>query len=73
MAASEARLVVVQEVVLCKKHRELVEHKMLKCLCNEWEKEYRSVVFLKVLDLERVFLISGVTQPHLNAVGNVPV
>ncbi len=52
MAASEARLVVVQNVVLCKKQRELVEHNSLKCLCEEG---IPVCSFLKVLDLERFF------------------
>uniref|UniRef100_A0A8C1YYX2 Cullin 4A n=1 Tax=Cyprinus carpio TaxID=7962 RepID=A0A8C1YYX2_CYPCA len=41
-------LVAVQEVVLYKKQRELVEHSSFKCLCNEWKKGYRSYVDSKL-------------------------
>ncbi len=35
MSTSEARLVTVQEVVLCEKGSDLVEHNSFKCFCNE--------------------------------------
>jgi len=37
VSAFETRLVVVQEVVLCKKGRDLVENNF-KCLCDEQNK-----------------------------------
>jgi len=43
VSAFETRLVVVQEVVLCKKGRDLVENNSFKCFHDEWKKGYRSV------------------------------
>jgi len=63
VAAFETKLVVVQEIVLCKKGRDLVEDDSFKCFSNEWKKGYRSVGLLS----------SGVTQAFLNAVGKVSV
>ncbi len=40
----EGRLVAVEEVVLCEKGRDLVEHSLFKCFCNERKKGNRSVV-----------------------------
>ncbi len=44
MSTSETRLVAVQEVVLCEKGRDLVEHNSFKCFCNERKKGNWSVV-----------------------------
>ncbi len=38
ISTSEARLVAVQEVVLCEKGSDLVEHDSFKCFCNERKK-----------------------------------
>jgi len=35
-----------QEVVLCKKDRDLVENNSFKCFHDEWKKGYWSVIFL---------------------------
>jgi len=40
----ETRLIVVQEVVLCEKGRDLVENNSFKCLRDEWKKGYRSII-----------------------------
>jgi len=41
----ETRLIVFQEIVLCKKGRDLIENSSFKCFCHTWKKGYRSVIF----------------------------
>ncbi len=65
MAAFEARFLVVQKVVLCKKQRELVNTTHSSVFAMNGNS------FLKVLDLESFFLAVGLPEPCLNAVGNV--
>ncbi len=38
ISTSETRLVAVQEVVVCEKGSDLVEHDSFKCFCNERKK-----------------------------------
>ncbi len=44
MSTSETRLVAVEEVVLCEKGRDLVEHNSFKSFCSERKKGNWSVV-----------------------------